>query len=123
MRSLNQLFSCLQNGQRAGKPFVKVNWTRGNQEVLRLLTQEGWIGGYGNQVDSFWVSLKYKQGEPVLKKIKQVSTSGRRVYYKLADLEKLSPSTWLLLSTSRGLVTNQRAQALRIGGEVFCQLY
>jgi small subunit ribosomal protein S8 len=68
--------------------------------------------------------LKYKKGDSVIRGINRVSTPGRRVYYSYKDIPKVLPGLGLIImSTSRGLLTNVEAKQAKIGGEVICEIY
>jgi small subunit ribosomal protein S8 len=125
MQSINQLFSTLQNGQRAGKFLVSVQKSKMNKEILNLMLIEGLIIAYGPSFEKYKlvVCLKYKNKEPVIKRIQQISSAGKRVYLKAKKLQKLPSFSFLILSTSEGLMTNQKAAKLNLGGEAFCQIF
>jgi len=125
MESLNQLFTSLQNGQRAGKSLISVQNSRINKEILNIMLMEGFIIAYGPSFDKYklLVCLKYKNKEPLIKKIQQISSGGKRVYLKAKKLQKLPSFSFLIISTSKGLMTNQKATQLNLGGEAFCQIF
>ena len=125
MQSRNQLFSSIQNGQRAKKLLISVQKSKLNKEILNIMLLEGLIQSYGLSFDQYKlvVCLKYKGGEPVIKGIQQISSSGKRVYLKAKKLHKLPSFSFLILSTSRGLMTNQKAAELNLGGEAFFFLF
>lgn len=131
MYSINQLFSSIQNGQQARKSIINLPKTKIAVEVLNILLAEGYILGYvsayklkkKSKLEEFSVFLKYKNGEPLIKRIRQISSSGKRIYFKSKKIQKLSSFDFLILSTAKGLMTNQKACGLGIGGEAFCQIY
>jgi small subunit ribosomal protein S8 len=89
------------------------------------MLMEGFIIAYGPSFDKYklLVCLKYKNKEPLIKKIQQISSGGKRVYLKAKKLQKLPSFSFLIISTSRGLMTNQKAAQLNLGGEAFCQIF
>jgi small subunit ribosomal protein S8 len=131
MYSVNQLFSSIQNGQQAQKSIINLPKTKIAVEILNILLAEGYILGYApsyklkknSKLEEFSVFLKYKNGEPLIKRIRQISSSGKRVYFKSKKIQELSSFDFLILSTPKGLMTNQKASSLGIGGEAFCQIY
>jgi small subunit ribosomal protein S8 len=131
MYSLNQLFSSLQNGQRARKSLITIPKSKICVELLNILLVEGLILGYGpshnlnkkNQQNRLFVYLKYKNGEALIKQIRQISSSGNRVYFKSRKIQELPSFSFVILSTSKGLMTCQKAANLGIGGEPFCQIF
>ena len=64
------------------------------------------------------------RSEPVIKQIARVSTPGRRVYSKIADLSKVYGGLGIsILSTPRGVMSDSEARANNVGGEVLCQVF
>ncbi len=62
--------------------------------------------------------------EPFLKEIDRVSKPGRRVYSKIADLQKVYGGLGIsILSTPRGVMSDNEARAANVGGEVLCRVF
>lgn len=89
---------------------------------LNILWNEGFILGYtidkkSNQLKIF---LKYDKNKPVIKKIKNISKPGLKIYYSIKQLWKIeSTKTFLIISTNQGLKTLDQCKKLKIGGEPF----
>ncbi len=70
------------------------------------------------------IELKYQEGEPVIREIKRVSRPGRRVYAKIKDLPRVYNGLGIaILSTPRGVMSDNEARAANVGGEVLCQVF
>ena len=70
------------------------------------------------------VSLKYFDGEPVIKELKRVSTPGRRVYLGVDKLPKVRQGLGVaVVSTSKGIMSDSQARQSRVGGEVLCTVF
>ena len=70
------------------------------------------------------IELKYQEGEPVIREIKRVSRPGRRVYSKIKDLPRVYNGLGIaILSTPRGVMSDNEARAANVGGEVLCQVF
>ena len=70
------------------------------------------------------VDLKYDNGNPVIKEIKRVSKPGRRVYSKIKDLPRVFNGLGIaILSTPRGVMSDNEARAANVGGEVLCHVF
>ena len=75
-------------------------------------------------VDELRVDLKYNEGTPVINKIERISKPGRRVYAKIKDLQKVYNGLGIsILSTPRGVMSDQEARQANVGGEVLCQVF
>ena len=69
-------------------------------------------------------TLKYFNGSPVIKKIKRISKPGIRVYSKISDLEKPYGGLGIsILSTPKGVMSDQQARKNNVGGEILCEVF
>jgi len=119
----------IRNGSTARHSTVEIPASRMKAEIARLMTEQGYIAGYGTKQGEHGqvivVELKYgKNRERVISGIKRVSKPGRRVYAKKETLPKvLGGLGTAIISTSRGLVTSAEARKLGLGGEVICFIW
>jgi small subunit ribosomal protein S8 len=68
--------------------------------------------------------LKYTEGQPVIKEITRISRPGRRVYSKIKELPRVYSGLGVsILSTPRGVMSDQEARAANVGGEVLCRVF
>ena len=94
-----------------------------------MLEHEGYIRGYAlveepGKHPEFEIELKYFDGAPVIAEISRVSTPGRRVYSSITDLKPVKNGLGIsILSTSKGVMSDQAARAENVGGEVLCRVY
>ncbi|MEM1313470.1 MAG: 30S ribosomal protein S8, partial [Pseudomonadota bacterium] len=72
----------------------------------------------------FEVSLKYFDGEPVIRELKRVSRPGRRVYSAVKELPQVRQGLGVaIVSTPRGVMSDAQARADNVGGEVLCTVF
>ena len=72
----------------------------------------------------FKIELKYYNGKPVISEIKRVSKPGRRVYSSIKNLQKTYNGLGVsILSTPRGVMSDNEAREANVGGEVLCTIY
>ena len=120
--TFSDLITRLRNGQQAKRSEILVLKTKQTILFLDLLIQEGFIRGYKfleSHPHNILVLLKYSQNKPVIQKIKRISKSSQRIYADLSTLWKLKKGFGcLILSTTKGLMTDNTARHLKIGGEV-----
>jgi small subunit ribosomal protein S8 len=116
----------IRNGVRSGKPQVGVKASKVCKSIAEVLKQEGYIQDYdfiedGNQ-GLIRVTLKYDpEGKPVIQRIDRTSTPGRRVYSSADDLPKvLGGMGIVIVSTSKGVMSDRACRQAHIGGEVLC---
>lgn len=97
--------------------------------VLDVLADEGYIRGYARvekdgEKPHFEIELKYFDGAPVISNIKRVSKPGRRVYSSVSELPTVRNGLGIsILSTPKGVMSDQAARDANVGGEVLCQVY
>ncbi len=126
---LGDLLTRIRNGQRAGKSKITTPASRLRENLLRVLEREGYIRGFERYVvrdgvEELSVELKYNEGEPVINEIQRVSKPGRRVYAKIKDLDKVYNGLGIsILSTPRGVMSDQEARQANVGGEILCQVF
>mgnify|MGYP003333876805 FL=1 len=125
---LGDMLARIRNGQRAGHSTVVCPASKLRGNVLEVLKREGYIRDFSwaemKGFKEFTIELKYYEGEPVIKQIARVSTPGRRVYSKIADLSKVYGGLGIsILSTPRGVMSDSEARANNVGGEVLCQVF
>jgi small subunit ribosomal protein S8 len=126
---IGDLITRIRNAQmrRHSKTVVPASKLRG--WVLDVLAAEGYIRGYARvekdgEKPTFEVELKYFDGEPVISNIKRVSKPGRRVYSSVSELAPVRNGLGIsILSTPKGVMSDQAARAANVGGEVLCQVY
>jgi small subunit ribosomal protein S8 len=124
--SVWNMYSAIRNGSKAHRKSIFYPRNSLCVQVLTVLYREGYINGFRtnptNQKD-LEIFLKYSNGKPVLKKIISSSKPGRRIYTSVKTLWKLDNSlSTVILSTSKGLLSDKDCRKLHLGGEVFCMV-
>jgi small subunit ribosomal protein S8 len=126
---LGDLLTRIRNGQRANKSTVVSPASSLRANVLEVLKREGYIRGYSRSelrpgIAQLSIELKYHEGQPVIREISRVSTPGRRVYSKIADLRRVANGLGItILSTPRGVMSDTEARTQNVGGEVLCEVF
>jgi small subunit ribosomal protein S8 len=126
---LGDMLTRIRNGQKAGKATIVSPASKVRASVLDVLKREGYIRGY-QQSDGdsggieFRIELKYHEGHPVIRDIARVSRPGRRVYSKVAEIPRVFNGLGIsILSTPRGVMSDNEARAANVGGEVLCRVF
>ena len=126
---LGDLLTRIRNGQRANKSVITTPASKLRENLLRVLEREGYIRSFERYtvragVEELKIELKYNEGEPVINKIERISKPGRRVYAKIADLQKVYNGLGIsIISTPRGVMSDAEARQANVGGEVLCQVF
>ncbi len=126
---LGDMLTRIRNAQLRNRPKVSTPASKLRARVLDVLREEGYIRGYaeieyGGGKTEFEIELKYYDGAPVIREIKRVSTPGRRVYSSVQELPTIANGLGVaILSTPKGVMSDTRARAENVGGEVLCSVF
>ena len=115
----------IRNAQAVQKPTVGMPSSKLKLSIAQVLKDEGYIDGFVVRENEgkplLEISLKYYSGQPVIEKIERVSTPGLRVYRGCDELPKVMNGLGVaIVSTSKGVMTDRKARATGVGGEVLC---
>ncbi len=126
---IGDMLTRIRNAHLRGKSTVKTPASKLRGWVLDVLANEGYIRGYeGATSDAghpeLEISLKYFDGEPVIKELKRVSKPGRRVYSASSDIPTVRQGLGIsIVSTPQGVMSDVQARAANVGGEVLCTVF
>ena len=115
----------IRNAQMAEKVTVAMPSSKLKIALAKVLQDEGYVDGYkvvsDNGKSTLEIGLKYYADRPVIEKIQRVSRPGLRVYKGSEDIPQVMNGLGVaIVSTSKGLMTDRKARANGIGGEVLC---
>jgi small subunit ribosomal protein S8 len=123
---ISDMLTRIRNAQMAEKATVSMPSSKLKVAIAVLLKEEGYVDGYKvNQGEggkaTLEIGLKYYSGRPVIEKIQRISRPGLRIYKGNNDIPKVMNGLGIaIVSTSKGLMTDRKARANGIGGEVLC---
>jgi len=125
---ISDFLTRIRNAQHAHLETIDIPSSRMKFAIAKILEREGYVGAVTEQSDGprkvLTLALKYEGKQPVIRSISRVSTPGRRVYRKAAELPRvLSDQGLAVVSTSMGVMTNKEARKRKLGGEVLCEIY
>lgn len=120
----------IRNASRAGHRVVEIPASNLKKEITKILFDQGYILSYKFEEDAVQgtikIALKYDKAtkEPVIKKIRRVSTPGLRKYVNSNELPRVLNGLGVaIVSTSHGVMTGKQAKNENVGGEVLCYVY
>ncbi|MBI3602828.1 MAG: 30S ribosomal protein S8 [Nitrospirae bacterium] len=119
----------IQNGARRRHESVTVPASKLKVQLLRVMKAEGFIGGYEPAIvdghPTLKVQLRYMgERQPVITGMRRISKPGKRVYVGREDVKPVMAGMGLaILSTSKGLMTDQESRRANLGGEVLCHIW
>ena len=122
------MFTRIRNAQMRGMSKVVTPSSKLRARVLDVLQSEGYIRGYAEiEKDghkNLEIELKYYEDQPVISEIKRVSKPGRRVYSSVTDIPLVRNGLGIsILSTSKGVMSDNVARNENVGGEVLCRVF
>ena len=116
----------IRNALRVKSRSVNVRASKICQGIADVLKEEGYILGYDRIDDArqgiLRIDLKYDdQGQSVIETIKRTSTPGRRTYSKVDKLPRvLGGMGIVIVSTSKGIMSDRKCREAKMGGEILC---
>jgi len=119
----------IKNAGKARFSSVDIPGSKLKTELAKVLKDEGFIKNYKFIKDDkqgvLRVYLKYGKGEThAIYGLERVSKPSRRVYVKSKDIKPvLSGMGVVILSTSKGIMTDKRARNEKVGGEILCNIW
>ena len=115
----------IRNAQAVQKPGVTMPSSKLKVAIANVLKDEGYIDSFeiaGNAAKPVLnITLKYYAGRPVIERIERVSKPGLRIYKGRHDIPQVMNGLGVaIISTPQGLMTDRKARANGVGGEVIC---
>lgn len=128
--AIADFLTIIRNGVMVSKSFVTAPYSKMRHSIAQILKDEGFITDFvilntdSEVKKSLKVVLKYVDGEAAIHEIQRVSKPGRRVYSGSQALKPVIGQLGIsILTTSRGVIANQKAKKLSAGGEVICTVW
>ena len=128
---ISDMLTRIRNAQMVGHTEVAMPASTLKASIAQVLKDEGYIEDFavrdkGGAADSsakkeLRIGLKYYAGRPVIERLERVSKPGLRVYKGRDDIPKVLNGLGVaIISTARGVMTDRKARADGVGGEVLC---
>ncbi len=115
----------IRNAQMVEKTRVAMPSSKLKTAIAQVLKDEGYIDGFSVKADGgkseLEITLKYYAGRPVIERIERVSRPGLRIYKGRHDIPQVQNGLGVaIVTTPQGVMTDRKARAAGIGGEVLC---
>ena len=115
----------IRNAQMVEKTLVQVPSSKVKVAIAQVLKDEGYIDGFQVKNDDgrpqLEIALKYYAGRPVIERIERVSRPGLRVYKGSGAIPQVMNGVGVaIVTTPKGVMTDRKARATGVGGEVLC---
>lgn len=115
----------IRNAQLAEKATVSMPSSKLKVAIAAVLKDEGYVDAYAVRENDgkpqLEIALKYYAGRPVIERIERVSKPGLRIYKGSNDIPRVMNGLGVaIVSTPKGVMTDRKARANNVGGEVLC---
>ena len=126
---IGDMISRIKNAQLRSSSKVKIPASKFRARILEVLKKEGFISDFKTLSDeknkgTLAISLKYNNGVPVIKQINRVSKPGRRIYASANSIPKIQNGLGVaIVSTSKGIMSDNEARTQKVGGEIICRVF
>ena len=115
----------IRNAQQVDKPSVSMPSSKIKVAIASVLKDEGYIDGFKVSTEGgkseLQIALKYYAGRPVIERIERVSRPGLRVYRGSDAIPQVQNGLGVaIVTTPQGVMTDRKARATGVGGEVLC---
>jgi len=122
---ISDMLTRIRNAQMVGHAEVAMPASQLKTSIAQVLKQEGYIEDFALRDSGphkeLRIGLKYYAGRPVIERLERVSKPGLRIYKGRDDIPRVMNGLGVaILSTSRGVMTDRKARADGVGGEVLC---
>ena len=119
------LLTRIRNAQMVSKATVSVPSSKVKIAIAQVLQEEGYIDGFEVKTEDgkseLAITLKYYAGRPVIERIERVSRPGLRVYKGCNAIPQVQNGLGVaIVTTPKGVMTDRKARAAGVGGEVLC---
>jgi len=129
MDRIADMLTRIRNAQTAGIEKIEMPASNALLAIAEVIKEEGYIAAvkaYNHKGHRFLrLTLRYDdEGAPIIREIKRVSKSGRRVYVGAEEIPRVKSGYGVaVVSTSQGIMTDKNARAAHVGGEVICTVF
>lgn len=121
---ISDMLTRIRNAQRANKVSVSMPSSKLKVAIAKVLKEEGYVEDFAVSTETkatLEIQLKYYAGQPVIERIQRLSRPGLRVYKGSNDIPSVMNGLGVVIvSTSKGVMTDRKARANGIGGELLC---
>lgn len=131
--AIAEMLTKIRNAQMAGHPEVSARFSKNKFAIAKILEKEGFVEQVSlekqNSFENIRIFLKYYQKSktekvPSIKGIRQVSKQGQRIYIKNKEVKKVKSGYGVaIISTSKGVMTDEEARKSGLGGEYICEMW
>ncbi len=125
---ITDMLNQIRNAEAVAKTEVLLPFSKLKNQIGLILAQEGFVAEVKKIAKDksrvMKIVLKYDNGIPAIEGAKRVSKPGQRIYVKNSEIKKVRGGFGIsIISTPKGLMTNNQARKAKLGGEVMLEVW
>ena len=124
--TISDMLTRIRNASLIKSQTVTIPFTRISQQISQILQKEGFIDSFQIVPEGIILQLKYigREKKSCITNLRRISTPGLRIYSNHKEIPKiLGGMGIIILSTSKGMMTDKEARTFKIGGEILCSIW
>jgi len=125
---ITDMLNQIRNASAVEKPEILLHFSKLKNEIAMILAKENFLGEVKKVVKgknrSLKIGLKYENGLPKIEGARRVSKPGQRIYVGFEGIKRVRGGFGVsIISTPKGLMTNNEARKAKLGGEVLLEIW
>ncbi len=125
---VSDLVARVRNGYLAKRSVITSPVSKLRENILKILKEEGFILSYSKvkagTLEQFDIHLKYHYSNPVVSEVSVISKPGRRIYCRADEIPSVKNGLGMvIISTSKGVLSDHEARVQKLGGEVLLKIF
>jgi len=114
----------IKNGQSARRTTVALPYSKVKHAVAKILKEKGYLDGIDVKKSKTKGELVLTLGDQRIINLRRISKPGRRLYSPAKKLPRpMGGAGVLIISTSKGIMSDREARKIGVGGEMICEVY
>ena len=125
---IGDMFARIKNAHLRNYRKIELPTSNFKTKIAQVLKNEGYIIDFKvtseKNKSKLEINLKYNSGNPVIKVIERISKPGRRIFSSAESLPKINNGLGIaIISTPKGVMSDQQARKNNVGGEILCEVF
>nr|ASN77491.1 Ribosomal protein S8 [Pedinophyceae sp. YPF-701] len=124
--TISDFLTQIRNANLVKSKTVTIPLTKVSFAMSEILAREGYLDAVQKDENELFLQLRYRtnDGKPCITNLRRLSKPGRKVYSKAKDMPRVLGGLGIIIvSTSKGLMTDREARAANLGGELLCSVW
>ena len=124
--TISDVLTQIRNAILAKSKTVTIPMTKLSFSISEILVREGYVDSVQKGKTEIFIKLRYRlrDGKPCITNLRRLSKPGRKIYFKSKDLPRILGGMGIIIvSTSKGLMTDREARLSNLGGELLCSVW